>query len=196
MIKRIFDVSMALTGLALLFPLLIAVACLIKLDSLGPVIFRQERIGQRFQPFIIYKFRTMIADTSSQETQGLRSQKHRITHIGKWLRKTKIDELPQLLNVFKGDMSLVGPRPEIRLYVERFRSDYEEVLTVQPGMTDLASLKYRDEERVLELSVDPEEEYMHKILPEKIRLAKEYMKHSSFLFDLRLIFRTLLCLRY
>ena len=116
----------------------------------------------------------------------------RITRAGRLLRATKIDELPQLINVLKGDMSFVGPRPEIRQYVELFRKDYEEILKIRPGITDLASVKYRDEAAVLEQSENPEEEYLRRVLPDKIRLAKEYIRRSSFFFDLTLILKTLL----
>jgi len=115
----------------------------------------------------------------------------RITPVGRFLRKTKFDELPQLVNVLKGDMSLVGPRPEIRQYVELFRRDYEEILKIRPGITDLASLKYRDEAAILSKACDPENEYRLKVLPEKIRLAKDYIRQSSLLFDLQLVLRTL-----
>ena len=141
--KRAFDIIVTLTGLILLFPLLLIVALLIKCDSKGPVFFKQERIGKGFHPFWIYKFRTMRQATDGPPlTVG---QDPRITRIGWLLRKTKVDELPQLINVLKGEMSLVGPRPEVRKYVELFRRDYEKILKVRPGVTDMASLKYQDE---------------------------------------------------
>ena len=190
MIKRVFDVAASLTGLILCAPLFVGVACLIKLASRGPIFFRQERMGRWFQPFLIYKFRTMIPDPSSEAGRISSRESHRLTSVGRWLRRTKLDELPQLINVFKGEMSLVGPRPELRTYVERFREDYVELLAVQPGMTDLASLKYRDEERILARAENPEEEYLRQVLPDKIRLAKEYIERSSFFFDIGLILRT------
>ena len=173
MIKRVFDATVSLVGLILLIPLFVGVAVLIKFDSRGPVFFRQERVGRWFRPFAIYKFRTMIPDASPGVVRVSRGEDHRLTRVGRWLRKTKVDELPQLINVFKGEMSFVGPRPEIWPYVERFRGDYEELLTVRPGMTDLASLTYRDEERILARAANPEEEYVRHILPDKIRLAKD-----------------------
>jgi len=190
--KRLFDIFMALIGLLLLSPLGVVVALLIKIDSKGSICFCQERIGKEFRPFYIYKFRTMVEDAPEKGGPVTFGDDPRITRVGRFLRKTKVDELPQLFNVFRGEMSFVGPRPEVRRYVERFRKDYEEILKVRPGITDLASLKYHDEAEVLGLAGNPEEEYLGKVLPDKIRLAKEYLKHSSFFFDVALILRTLL----
>jgi lipopolysaccharide/colanic/teichoic acid biosynthesis glycosyltransferase len=188
--KRTFDILVSLLGLLCLWPLFIIIALFIKLDSQGPVFFRQERIGQGFRPFRICKFRTMVADASSRGSIITAGHDPRITRIGRILRQTKLDELPQLINVLRGEMSLVGPRPEVRHYVELFRSDYEDVLAVRPGITDLASLKYRDEEAALGRSRDPEYEYRCHVLPDKIALAREYARRSSFLFDLALIAKT------
>jgi lipopolysaccharide/colanic/teichoic acid biosynthesis glycosyltransferase len=190
--KRLFDIVVSLIGLICLLPLMLLAAVLIKVDSTGPIFFRQERIGRGFRPFQILKLRTMIHN--AQKTGGLITfaKDPRITRVGRILRNTKIDELPQLINVLKGEMSLVGPRPEVPRYVEAFRNEYEEILKVRPGMTDLASLKYRNEEAILGQSDDPEEEYMKRVLPDKIRLAKDYLQRSSLFFDLTLIFRTLL----
>lgn len=197
MIKRAFDTSVATVGLLVLLPLFIIIAGLIKLDSPGPVFFRQVRIGRRLRPFRIVKFRTMVPE--APRTGGLITvgEDPRITRVGRWLRKTKLDELPQLLNVVKGEMSFVGPRPEVPHYVELFHQDYEEILQVAPGITDLASLAYRNEAELLGKAADPEMEYVHHILPEKIRLAKEYVHRSSLRFDLRVILMTLwqLCRR-
>ena len=191
MIKRAFDLVGSSLGLVLLSPLLLLVAVLVKLDSPGSVLFRQERLGQGFRPFCLYKFRTMVKDAASRGPAITSGQDPRITRLGRFLRKTKIDELPQLINVFKGEMSLVGPRPEVPRYVEIFRKDYEEVLRVRPGITDMASLKYRDEATILGRSQNPEEEYIARVLPEKIKLAKEYTTQSSLFLDLALIFKTL-----
>ena len=190
--KRVFDILMATIGLILLSPLFLLVAVLIKLDSAGRIFFRQERIGKRFRPFLIYKFRTMVENAAQIGTEITYGNDPRITRIGRLLRKTKIDELPQIINVLKGEMSLVGPRPEIRQYVEFFQRDYEEILKVRPGISDMASLKYSDEASLLGKARNPGEEYISRVLPDKIRLAREYIKHSSLLFDLRLIFKTLL----
>src|SRR5690242_15091511 len=141
--KRIFDIVVAAAGLILLSPLLLLVALLVKLDSRGAVLFQQERIGKNFHPFLIYKFRTMQNDGHSTASLTIGADP-RITRVGKYLRACKIDELPQLMNVLKGDMSLVGPRPEVPRYVELFRSDYEDILSVRPGLTDLASVTYSD----------------------------------------------------
>ncbi len=187
--KRIFDFLVSAAGLIILAPLLLLVAILIKLDSRGPILFKQQRVGENFRPFLIYKFRTMYADahTTSPLTIGADP---RITRTGKYLRASKFDELPQLINVLKGEMSLVGPRPELPRYVDLFRSDYEQILSVRPGLTDLASLKYSDEASILGHPADPEREYVSRLLPDKIRLAKEYIERSSFFFDAKLIFKT------
>jgi len=191
MIKRAFDVAVSLFGLAVLSPLLIVIALLVKLTSSGPVFFKQERIGRHFRPFFIYKFRSMVQDAPAKGGPITFGNDLRITGVGRFLRKTKIDELPQLVNVLKGDMSLVGPRPEVREYVDMFREDYREILQVRPGITDLASLEYRDEAAILGQADDPEEEYVNRVLPEKIRLAKEHIERSSFPFDLAIVVRTL-----
>ena len=194
MAKRAFDVSAAVAGLLCLSPLFLVVAVLIKLDSDGPVFFRQERMGRGLRPFFIYKFRTMVSDAPRRGGPLTFREDPRITRIGRFLRKTKIDELPQLINVLKGEMSIVGPRPEVRQYVEPFREDYEEILRVRPGITDLASLEYRDEAAILGTSHDPEEMYLTRILPMKVNLGKEYVRRSSMVFDLMLIFKTLAAL--
>jgi lipopolysaccharide/colanic/teichoic acid biosynthesis glycosyltransferase len=192
--KRAFDITMAAVGLMLLSPLLLFVTLLIKLDSPGPALFRQERIGQGFRPFRIYKFRTMVKDAPGKGGMITFGGDPRITRVGLILRKSKIDELPQLINVLRGEMSFVGPRPEVRQYVELFREDYAEILNVLPGITDLASLQYRYEAEILRRSEDPEQEYVMHVLPEKIRLAKEYLGQASFSFDVMLILKTVLSL--
>jgi lipopolysaccharide/colanic/teichoic acid biosynthesis glycosyltransferase len=190
-IKRIFDIVVSFLGLVAFFPLLLLVGCVIKLDSPGPIFFRQERIGRGFRPFFIFKFRTMVQDPIGRSRLITIGDDPRITRVGRFLRKTKLDELPQLINVLTGDMSLVGPRPEVRQYVELFRKDYEQILKVRPGITDLASLKYHDEAAVLKQLENPEAEYRNRILPDKISLSKEYVKKSSFVFDLAVILKTL-----
>ncbi len=190
--KRAFDVCFAALGLVVTSPLLAIISILIKIDSLGPVIFRQVRMGQGFRPFAIQKFRTMTVDAAGNCLPLTVGQDTRITRVGRILRKYKLDELPQLLNVLVGDMSFVGPRPEVPRYVERLRSEYSEVLAVRPGITDLASLRYIDEAALLAYSSNPEEEYQLKILPEKLRLAKLYIRHMSFRLDLAIIIQTLL----
>jgi lipopolysaccharide/colanic/teichoic acid biosynthesis glycosyltransferase len=192
MMKRIIDILVSLIGLICLLPLLLLVAVLIKLDSPGPVFFRQVRIGMRFRRFQILKFRTMVQDSLTRGQAITVGDDPRITRVGWFLRKTKIDELPQLINVLRGEMTFVGPRPEVPQYVEMFREDYEEILKVRPGITDLASIKYRDEAALLGQSKNPEEEYITHVLPDKINLSKEYLKRSSFFFDLTLVFKTFL----
>src|SRR5215475_6877844 len=190
--KRILDILVSLIGLICLFPLLLLVAILIKLDSKGPVLFKQTRVGRGFRPFQILKFRTMVQESSPRGQSITVGDDPRITRMGWFLRKTKIDELPQLINVLRGEMTFVGPRPEVPQYVELFRKDYEEILKIRPGITDLASIKYRDEAAHLGQSKNPEEEYVTRVLPDKISLGKEYIRCSSLAFDLRLIFRTFL----
>jgi lipopolysaccharide/colanic/teichoic acid biosynthesis glycosyltransferase len=185
--KRALDVAAATLGLLLLSPLLIAVAVLIKLTSRGPALFCQERIGRRFRPFRVWKFRTMVQDAPMRGGPLTVGDDPRITRLGRLLRSTKIDELPQLVNVLKGEMSLVGPRPEARRYVEQFRADYEEILQVRPGITDLASIQYRHEADLLGQGRDGERTYIESVLPEKIRLAKEYIRRASFWFDVKLL---------
>ena len=191
MMKRMFDIVVAAAALVVLFPLLVLSALLIKLDSPGPIFFKQERIGRNFRPFWIYKFRTMAQDAPARGGLVTIGEDARVTRVGRLLRKSKIDEIPQLTNILSGDMALVGPRPEVRYYVELFRRDYEEILQVRPGLTDLASLKYRDEAALLGKAANPEDEYRTRVLPDKIRLAKDYLRRSSFLFDLGLILKTL-----
>ena len=191
MMKRGFDIVVSITTLALLIPLMVVVATIIKLDSEGPVFFKQERIGKRFRPFWIYKFRTMRKPPIADGPQVTVGNDPRITRVGRFLRQTKIDELPQLINILKGEMSFVGPRPEVRQYVQLFQQDYQEILTMRPGLTDLASLKYRDEAALLAKSENPEEEYRVHVLPDKIELAKDYLRQASLLFDLKIIFKTL-----
>jgi lipopolysaccharide/colanic/teichoic acid biosynthesis glycosyltransferase len=190
--KRAFDFTVAALGLVALAPLFLLACILVKLDSRGPVFFKQERMGMGFLPFQIYKFRTMVNNAPQMGGSITHGNDPRITRVGRLLRKAKIDELPQLINVLRGDMTFVGPRPEVREFVELFRKDYEEILRVRPGVTDLASMKYRDEAALLAKSADPREEYVKRILPDKIRLAKEYIRKSSFFFDLTTILKTLL----
>lgn len=190
--KRTCDICLAALGLIILSPLLAVIALLIKFDSPGPVIFRQIRVGQGFRPFAIRKFRTMVANDLTNGPLLTIGQDCRITRFGHVLRGLKLDELPQLWNVLVGDMSFVGPRPEVPRYVEQARAEFAEVLAVRPGITDLASLKYIDESAILAASSNPEEEYQHKVLPEKLRLAKLYVRHMSLRLDFAIIIQTLL----
>jgi lipopolysaccharide/colanic/teichoic acid biosynthesis glycosyltransferase len=190
-IKRGLDALVASVGLLLLSPVAAIAAILVKLDSPGPAIFRQERIGRRFRPFVLYKFRTMGIEATTHSSPITVGNDARVTRVGRTLRRTKIDELPQLWNVLKGDMSFVGPRPELREFVELFRQEYAEILEARPGITDLASIKYHDEASLLAGAAHPEEEYVRMILPDKIRLARESVRRSSIAFDLTVIAKTL-----
>jgi len=185
-------VILSALGLLLLGPVLLLVAVAVKLSSPGPVFFRQQRVGRGFRPFLIIKFRTMVADAPRLGGPITFGDDPRITRLGYILRKTKLDELPQLFNVLKGDMSLVGPRPEVPEYVELFRRDYEEILRVRPGITDLASIKYCDEAALLGAAEDPQREYRERVLPEKITLAKQYVREASLWMDIKIIAGSLL----
>lgn len=189
MIKRAFDILVSFFGLILLFPLFIVVAIFVKIDSKGPIFFSQERIGKDFKPFRILKFRTMVQTKDGPFITAANDQ--RITRIGKYLRRYKIDELPQLFNVLKGDMSLVGPRPEIKRYVDLFESEYRTILKVRPGITDPASIRYSNEEIILSQSPDYEGLYIKKILPEKINLSIEYIKNHNMIIDIMIILKTI-----
>lgn len=192
MLKRLIDIVASALGLLFLAPVFVLVAGLIRLDSAGPIYFRQERMGRGFRPFRIYKFRTMVPDAPARGgTLTCGRSDPRITRVGRWLRRSKLDELPQLINVLRGEMSLVGPRPEVRRFVEMFADDYAEILTVRPGITDPASLKFRHEAELLEGLPDPEAEYVARLLPEKMSLARHYVRNRSILGDLSIIVRTL-----
>ena len=192
MAKRLLDVFSSFAGLLLLAPLFAAIAVWIRLDSPGPVFFRQERVGRDGAPFRIHKFRTMRAAPGPDDLAITVGADPRITRAGAFLRRTKLDELPQLIDVLRGDMSLVGPRPEVPRYVADYPADVRaKVLSVRPGITDLASLQYRDESALLARAADPEREYREVVLPAKLRLAVEYVDHATLAGDLRLIGLTL-----
>ncbi|MFC5547658.1 sugar transferase [Massilia aerilata] len=191
MSKRSFDLLAAGAGLLLLAPLLLAVALWVRLDSRGPVLFRQVRIGRHGVPFEIYKFRTMT-DRPYGARQLTVGQDPRVTRAGRFLRHYKLDELPQLLNVLEGSMSLVGPRPEVPRYVACYPPAVRNtVLSVRPGVTDLAAILYRDESAILGRAQDPERAYVDTILPVKLEYYQRYVRERSFWLDLRIIFRTL-----
>lgn len=189
--KRIIDIICSFIGLVLLAPFLAMVATFIKCASPGPVFFRQTRMGQFGRPFRIYKFRTMCIDAETQGAQVTTGDDPRLTGVGRVLRRYKIDELPQLFNVVLGEMSLVGPRPEVPRYVAAFKKDYEQILKVKPGITDYASLEFKDESELLEMAENPEKKYLDEILPVKIELYKKYLREQSFFNDIRLILLTI-----
>jgi lipopolysaccharide/colanic/teichoic acid biosynthesis glycosyltransferase len=188
--KRLFDLLAAGLGLAALAPALLLLALLIKLDSPGPVFFRQERVGRGGRTFRIYKFRTMRvgAERAGQLTVG---RDARVTRVGAVLRKAKLDELPQLLNVLKGEMSLVGPRPEVPKYVALYTPAQRRVLEVRPGITDLASIQFRDENDLLAGQADPERFYIEEVMPKKLELNLAYIGRQGVLYDVWIILKTL-----
>jgi len=189
--KRVFDLILAFVGLILLFPVLLVISVWIKLSSKGPLFYTQKRVGKDFKEFSIYKFRSMVVDADKVGPSVTSGDDPRITEIGKFIRKTKIDELPQLLNVLKGDMSLVGPRPEVMKFVEKKRDEYKKVLSVRPGITDNAAIEFRDEESIMNQFEDKEQAYLDLILPQKITLYYQYIDNVSFLNDIKLILKTL-----
>jgi lipopolysaccharide/colanic/teichoic acid biosynthesis glycosyltransferase len=189
--KRIFDVATSIIGLIVLLPFFIIIAILIKLNDKGPIFYKQKRIGQNFKPFELLKFRTMVVNADKIGPAVTKDGDPRITKIGKFLRKTKLDELPQLWNVIRGDMSIVGPRPEVEKHIQYYENDYKEILKVKPGITDYATIKFRNEEEILSKYDDTESAYIKYVLPEKIKLYKTYIKEISFLTDLKIIFWTL-----
>jgi FlaA1/EpsC-like NDP-sugar epimerase/lipopolysaccharide/colanic/teichoic acid biosynthesis glycosyltransferase len=193
-VKRLIDVTGAAIALVVTLPILLVIAAAIKLDSRGPILFRHPRVGRGFRTFTPFKFRTMIHDAARQSDgpQITVEGDARITRVGRFLRRAKLDEFPQLINILIGDMSFVGPRPEVWRYVDQFRDDYEIILGVRPGLTDPASFKYRNESSLLKNVADPEREYVQRILPDKIRLGKAYVAESCLSLDLALMIKTLL----
>lgn len=190
MIKRLFDVVLSGIGLFVFSPVLIGLALAIKLTSRGPVFYRGERIGLNGVPFRIFKYRSMVIDAEKIGGSSTPEDDPRVTKVGKFLRKYKLDELPQLLNVFNGDMSLVGPRPQVGWVVEKYTPEERVVLTVRPGITDWASLKFSNEGEILKGSDDPDRDYFLKIHPEKMRLGVEYARNHSLLTDIAILFKT------
>lgn len=190
--KRIFDLFFVLPGLLVLSPIFILVSILIKFDSNGPVFFKQERVGKNGQLFLIYKFRTMVVNAQSLGAKITIGKDSRITRIGSFLRKHKLDELPQLINVLNGEMSLVGPRPEVPEYVAYWPKEMHQlILSVPPGITDFASIEFRDENDMLEGVSDPVAMYVNEIIPKKLDYYSRYVHERSLLTDIRLILRTI-----
>ncbi|MDH7578545.1 MAG: sugar transferase [Bacillota bacterium] len=192
--KRAFDLFWATLGLLMLSPLFVVIAVLIKLEDKGPVFFRQERVGYRGKSFRIWKFRTMVIDAEKCGGQLTVGRDPRITRVGYWLRKTKLDELPQLINVLLGEMSLVGPRPEVPLYVSLYTPEQRRVLDLVPGITDPASITYRNESEVLARSGYPEQKYIEEIMPEKIRINLNYAAKATVWSDIWVIIQTIFSL--
>ena len=188
--KRIFDIVASGIGLILLSPLFVILAIWIKCDSIGPVFYKQVRVGRNNMDFQLFKFRSMRVGSDKKGLITVGGHDPRITRSGYYIRKYKLDEFPQLINVFKGDMSLVGPRPEVRKYVDMYTEEQMHVLDVRPGITDLASIRYRNENELLERVNDPDKYYVEVIMPDKLRINLEYVARHSFTFDIRLIFQS------
>ena len=190
MLKRIFDITLSLFGLIILLPFMLIIAILIKIDSKGPVFFKQIRVTKNGKEFKIFKYRTMRvgSDKYSQITVG---KDDRITKIGSFLRKYKLDEIPQLINVLIGDMSLVGPRPEVPKYAALYTDEQKEILKVRAGITDYASIEFSDENDLLASEEEPEKAYIEKIMPKKIELNKKYLSEISILTDIKIILLTI-----
>ena len=190
MIKRGIDILFSLIGLICLFPFFIFISFFIYITSKGGVFFVQLRVGKNNKDFKLYKFRTMFLNSDSKGLLTVGNNDKRITKLGYYLRKNKLDELPQLINVLNGTMSLVGPRPEVRKYVNLYNSEQKSILDVKPGITDLASIMYYNENEILANSVNPEQTYINEIMPIKLELNKQYINEMSLLTDLKIIFKT------
>lgn len=190
MIKRGIDILFSLIGLICLFPFFIFISFFIFITSKGGVFFVQLRVGKNNKDFKLYKFRTMFLNSDNKGLLTVGNNDKRITKLGYYLRKYKIDELPQLINVLNGTMSLVGPRPEVRKYVNLYNSEQKSILDVKPGITDLASIMYYNENEILANSVNPEQTYINEIMPIKLELNKQYINEMSLFTDLKIIFKT------
>ena len=192
MFKRIFDIIFSFSGLLLLSPLFGVIVLLIKLSSKGPVFYRGSRVGRGGKQFRIFKFRTMVDNADKLGGPSTAGDDPRLLKIGKFLKRYQLDEMPQLINVFQGEMSLVGPRPEVKMYVDMMvEEERDAILSIKPGMTDLASLWNFHESEILKGSLHPEKTYQEKIRPTKIKLQMEYVKNRSFLLDLKIIVKTI-----
>ena len=194
MLKRTFDFLSSLVGLILVSPVLVTIAILIKREDGGPVFYQGVRVGRFRNLFRIFKFRTMVLNAEKLGGPSTADDDPRITKMGKFIRKFKLDELPQLLNVLKGEMSIVGPRPEVQMYVDMFTEEEKAILSVRPGITDWASIWNPDEGAILAGSPDPEKTYMENIRPEKIRLQLKYVRERSFWNDLKIIAQTMIAI--
>lgn len=189
--KRAFDIIASGLGLIILSPLFIILAIWIKVDSKGPVFYRQTRVGKDNKDFRLYKFRSMRPDSDKLGLITIGGHDPRVTRSGYYIRKYKLDEFPQLINVFLGEMSLVGPRPEVRKYVDMYTQEQKHVLDVRPGITSLASIRYRNENDILAAADDPDKCYIEKVMPDKLAIDLEYVAKASVLTDISLIFSTI-----
>jgi lipopolysaccharide/colanic/teichoic acid biosynthesis glycosyltransferase len=190
--KRLLDIIVASIALLILFPFMLIICLCIVLESKGGIFYKQKRVGKNKKLFNLYKFRSMKKNADKEGLLTVGGKDPRVTRVGYFLRKSKMDELPQLINIIKGDMSIVGPRPEVPKYVALYDENQQRVLTVRPGLTDLASIKYIDENALLEKAENPEEFYIQKIMPDKLHLNLEYIDNKSFAKDFRIIFQTLI----
>ncbi len=188
--KRIFDIVASGCGLLVLSPVFLILAVWIKLDSSGPVFYRQVRVGRGNKDFKLFKFRSMRVGADKKGLITVGGRDPRVTRSGYYIRKYKLDEFPQLINVFLGDMSLVGPRPEVRKYVDMYTQEQMHVLDVRPGITSLASIRYRNENDILAAAENPDQCYIEKVMPDKLAIDLEYVENHSFLYDIKLIFMT------
>ncbi len=191
MLKRIFDIIFSLFGLIIILPFLLIIFLLVLIESKGGVFYRQIRVGKNNDDFKLFKIRTMFKDADKKGLLTIGERDNRITRTGYFLRKYKIDEFPQLMNILAGDMSFVGPRPEVRKYVDLYNEEQRRVLSVKPGLTDFASLKYYNENEYLSKFDDPEKEYIQTVMPDKIKLNLEYIRKQNFWLDIKILLQTL-----
>jgi lipopolysaccharide/colanic/teichoic acid biosynthesis glycosyltransferase len=190
MLKRSFDFVFSLVGLCILTPVLLLISILVKVDSKGPAFYLQQRVGRGGKLFGLFKFRTMHVDADKLTAITVGNRDPRITRLGYYLRKYKLDELPQLINVIRGDMSLVGPRPELKKFVDLYTDEQRLVISIRPGLTDLASIEYRNENEMLEGKDDPIDFYIREIMPHKLELNRHYLQHQSLKLDVQILFMT------
>ena len=194
MIKRLFDIFFSIIGLTILLPVLLLIAIIIKIDSKGPIFFRQKRVGKFNKDFKIFKFRTMHINADKLGMLTIGNNDPRVTKVGYFLRKHKLDELPQLINVLIGNMSFVGPRPEVRKYVNYYSEDDLKILDFKPGITDYASIKFRNEVEIIKKADNPERVYIEEIMPEKLKLNKIYINKNNIRIDIKIILKTILAI--
>lgn len=192
LMKRLFDLFVSIIGLVLLFPLFVIISVWIKLDSPGPFLYKQKRVGKANKDFVLYKFRSMTMGSQDMSLITIGRRDSRVTKSGYFIRKFKLDEIPQLINIFLGDMSLVGPRPEVRKYVELYNHEQLKVLSVLPGITDPASILYRNENELLGISNEPEKYYIEVIMPEKLQHSLDYINNRNFFSDIKVILITII----
>ena len=188
--KRLFDILFSFVGLIVLLPILVVLGCIVSCSSKGSIFYKQKRVGRYNKDFIMYKFRTMYIYSDKQSLITIGENDYRITNIGYYLRKYKLDELPQLINVLKGDMSFVGPRPEVRYYVDMYSKEQIKVLNVRPGITDPASIAYRNENEILATKDNPQQYYIDVIMPDKLCINLQYINNRSFFKDIKVIIDT------